>query len=452
MAAYQRRFESFVGLVEQLWLTFKIGRETPHLEREKPPRNSSTAQDRALEWLANHKIDNLDLCLPWKSPTRASFTCTPLFLACSCGELEVCEWLFDNGAAKTLHRRDSRGCCVFHATSFYGHLDVSRWLISVGAGKDISARDNHGKTPLFTACMCGHLALAKYLLEAGAANDVKIADVHGNTPLYVACKHGRFDIVVWLCKIGAYDDILICNDAGRSPLYIACFKGHLEVAKWLIDKGAVASIRNKVSTGETPMWVACSNGHLALAEWLFEVGAAEDVRTKNNASLTPFSAACRNGHIKVVKWLFKMGAAGDIQNKDKARKRPLFLSCTKATVSGALPSWLLLNGAANDAMIPDNDGHIDAGILNDDIQNHEYRAAVMRTLLDLISEHTIFTEYFLLCVHESAKDVLKYPLGNLHGHEISILQHIADYVGVIRGRQLRNAKESVRVMARPLSN
>jgi hypothetical protein len=200
------------------------------------------------------------------------------------------------------------------------------------------------------------------------------------------------------------------------------------------------------------MWVACSNGHLAVVKWLNGVGAAEDVRTKNNDGLTPLSTACRNGHLKVVQWLFENGAAGDIQCQDKNRKRPLYLSCTKATVSGALPSWLLLNGAANDATNPDVDGHIDANILNVDLQKHDYLTAMMLVFQELISAHTIFIGHFLPCVHVSAKDVLVSPLGHLFGHEITIVPHIADYVGIIRGRQLRNAKEAVIIMARLLNN
>jgi hypothetical protein len=285
-----------------------------------------------------------------------------------------------------------------------------------------------------------------YLFEAGAAEDVRTKDSSGNTPLYVACKHGRFDVVVWLCEVGAREDTQNMNDTGRSPLYIVCFMGHFELAKWLFDVGATADIRRKVNTGETPMWAACSNGHLAVAKWLFEVGAAGDVRTQDNTGLTPFSAACRNGYFAVVKWLFEVGAADDIRTQGRRRKSPLFLSCTKATVSSALSTWLLLHGAASDATSERGGGHINAGVLNEGVRHRDYRAAVKATLHGLISQHAVFTEHILPWIHVSAKAAPRVPLGNLCGHELTILPLISDYIGIIRGRQLRNAREAFRVM------
>ena len=119
--------------------------------------------------------------------------------------------------------------------------------------------------------------------------------------------------------------------------------------------------------------------------------------------------------------------------------------------------WLVLQGAAND----ETSRHVDAVILARDIDNEDARAALRQNLAALLDQHLIFTRVVLpatctvksasaKAIHSSKYDVRSKkprtpqgpsPLALLCGHGGKLHKHIADFVGVVRGRQLRNARE-----------
>ena len=52
-----------------------------------------------------------------------------------------------------------------------GQLSVCKWLLEVGAAADITKAANDGATPMYVACEKGHLSVCKWLFEVGAAAD-----------------------------------------------------------------------------------------------------------------------------------------------------------------------------------------------------------------------------------------------------------------------------------------
>ena len=82
---------------------------------------------------------------------------------CYKGELNVCKWLHDNGAAEDITNANSRGSAPMHWACGGGHLSVCQWLFEVGAAGDITKTGNDGNTPMYMAVSYTHLTLPTIL-------------------------------------------------------------------------------------------------------------------------------------------------------------------------------------------------------------------------------------------------------------------------------------------------
>ena len=45
------------------------------------------------------------------------------------GHLEVCRWLWSNGAVADVHRANDHGCTPFLVACEEGHLPICQWLV-----------------------------------------------------------------------------------------------------------------------------------------------------------------------------------------------------------------------------------------------------------------------------------------------------------------------------------
>ena len=117
---------------------------------------------------------------------------------CYKGELNVCKWLYDNGAAEDITKANSRGFTPMHRACEGGHLSVCQWLFEVGAAGDITKASNHGVTPMHRACDGGHLSVCQWLFGVGAAGDITKTDEFGSTPMHMACQRGHLSVCQWL--------------------------------------------------------------------------------------------------------------------------------------------------------------------------------------------------------------------------------------------------------------
>ena len=85
----------------------------------------------------------------------------PMARGCFKGELGVCKWLYDNGAATDISRENEGGYTPMHFACFGGQLLVCKWLFKVGAARDVTREthckySSHGYTPMHMACDGGH--------------------------------------------------------------------------------------------------------------------------------------------------------------------------------------------------------------------------------------------------------------------------------------------------------
>jgi len=167
------------------------------------------------------------------------------------------------------------------------------------------------------------------------------------------------------------------------------------------------------------------------------VGAAEDIRTQDIAGFTPMLCACRNGYLHVAKWLFEVGAAEDISTPTADGETPLGSALRNEHFHNAhfhVIVWLILQGAANN-----DEGHVDHTILCP-VESSRHWAALIISLQCLDNENNSFNSLFLPATSVQRSSISS--LVQLEGQE-EMLRLIADFVDVLRGRKLRNAREAV---------
>ena len=187
------------------------------------------------------------------------------------------------------------------------------------------------------------------------------------------------------------------------------------------------------------MHVACEAGGLHIVRRLFLLSAADDIRVQNSRGETPLCLACKEGHLDVAKWLVLQGAAGHT-----------------------------------------DDGHVDSEVLLGDVPQRD--VPVLRDSLDFcIRDHRAFVSVVLAAIGSRATLAPPAPLAShaqkgkarakskqkakspgslsspsdlasgctltmLRGHEKTLLILIADFAGMVRGRQLRNAREALQAI------
>ena len=101
----------------------------------------------------------------------------PMMRACEMGELNVCKWLYDNGAAADVTRANRDGDTPMHYACKYGHLSVCQWLFKVGAAGDINKADIDNDTPMMLANNGGHLKVCRWLYEATGEKDDQMPNI-----------------------------------------------------------------------------------------------------------------------------------------------------------------------------------------------------------------------------------------------------------------------------------
>jgi hypothetical protein len=151
-------------------------------------------------WLQAKGFDpESDLCKAIE--TREFVTATAMFAAAEAGELGVCRFLHDQGAAGTIRSKNNHGQTPMWAATSEGHVDVARWLFAAGAAEDVHTSGRLGGPPILLACEGGHLDVVAWLFaEAGAARDTRVGAA--SNAMWAACEEEHFDVALWLLLHG----------------------------------------------------------------------------------------------------------------------------------------------------------------------------------------------------------------------------------------------------------
>ena len=181
----------------------------------------------------------------------------------------------------------------------------------------------------------------------------------------------------------------------------------------------------------------------------------EEVRKADENGWTPMLKACFHGKIETAQWLYEHGAAEDVRKAVNNGDTPILAAFVKGNVEVFL--WLVLNGAANNVLT----GHVDEVIIGKlSIENGEFTSNQLRGAMEnLLADHSKFITLFLSAVGGLPRLPLPAPsngrqnkvmrasngpcyLPKLRGLESSVVAHISDLVGVVRGHHLRNRREA----------
>ena len=180
-----------------------------------------------------------------------------------------------------------------------------------------------------------------------------------------------------------------------APLLAICFDGalkkrHIEVAKWIFHR---TQVRGETLDLYRAMAASCFECDLQNVQWLVEVGPSDILRPSEMYAKTPLCIAASQGHT---------------------------LHHAKVVL------WLVLRGAANDET-----DHVDIIRLNNDVSvvHANARSLLVRNLATLIFEHFLFVTTI-------------YALKKQNLNETGILAHVADFIGVLRGKEFRVAREA----------
>ena len=114
-------------------------------------------------------------------------------------------------------------------------FDPDRSVNAISAIQIEGLAENH--RPISYFCSIGDLMMCRYLLSKGASTTQSWVDDYddddesegGNlccSPMFAAARGGHLEVCKWLCDHGARGDIRMINDVYISPLHIAIRKNH----------------------------------------------------------------------------------------------------------------------------------------------------------------------------------------------------------------------------------
>lgn len=270
---------------------------------------------------------------------------TPLCLAAKLGNLEIVEFLLQNGAKPSVactcvHRNKAAlhfACENCHADS----AQIVEFLLNAGANLEQETFDF--EKALHFACEFNNLPVVECLVQSGA--DINCVNLDGKSPLSLACSRQKkvrsLSIIKFLIDNGAD----VNNSDGMQnihPVRLLIQNRNLKAVQYLINKELLSENENFLTDAVltsnpdmvkllidhqnninrtyslfelTPLHQACMSPVVSpeIVEILLTHGANPNVKSKTQE--TPLHYACQKGNVQKVVLLLKFGANVNSTNK-----------------------------------------------------------------------------------------------------------------------------------------
>ena len=227
-------------------------------------------------------------------------------------------------------------------------------------------------------------------------------------------------------------------------------KGELGVCKWLHGNGAAADISKVNKYGATLMSIVCRKGHLSVCKWLFEVGAATDI-TRMVQGWTPLRIAFYKDHIPICHFLILNGALSDpdpeadsdhvdqdVVERDvrPAGKRPALLAWAQAAVAANLSfrSTIVMGTFHPEGTASTTDLLRRTLIATGTTTTAQAADTILEVMPDVLQQALLLQK------------LRPVPALTLLRCQAGALELIADFLGVLHERELRNARELAGVL------
>lgn len=203
----------------------------------------------------------------------------------------------------------------------------------------------------------------------------------------------------------------------------------------------------------TPMTNFVIKGDLKMCRYLFVNGAKCTRATNATRGNFPLLMAAKKGHIDICKWLYMHGAKEDIQKLDlMGGGTPLrstiptircFYAYTREYTKKKIDTsrWLILNGALCCQDYNDS-GQIDVVVLKRDL-SIESRPMFLSWAQDELK----IRNNFLFFLYGTSTSQHKQQHYFFNGNKSGIMENIADYVGIVRGRDLRIIRQLAYILS-----
>ncbi|OEU17873.1 hypothetical protein FRACYDRAFT_238301 [Fragilariopsis cylindrus CCMP1102] len=203
----------------------------------------------------------------------------------------------------------------------------------------------------------------------------------------------------------------------------------------------------------TPMTNFVIKGDLKMCRYLFVNGAKCTRPTLARYKNFPLLMAAKEGHIDICKWLYMHGAKEDIQKLDlMGDGTPLrstiltqrcFYAYTREYVKKkfSVSQWLILNGALCCQDYNDS-GQIDEVVLKRDLSIDS-----RPMFLSWAQDELKIRNNFLFFLYGTSTNQHKQQHLFFNGNKSGIMENIADYVGIVRGRDLRIIRQLASILS-----
>jgi len=204
-----------------------------------------------------------------------------------------------------------------------GDLEIVQYLINEGA--NVNYFDKKHYSPLYYAADKSHIEIVKILLENGASTAIE--EEACSIPIETSAENGCVEIIDLLISYGV--DINSKNKVYmRTPLILAAIKGDTETVKYLTGKGADLDLKG-YDERTALMW-AVDAEFIDIVKHLLENGACTDLRDDEGKSA--FDIAYENENYELEKLLKEYDASGsdiDFSGHKKQKKEKMALSVSE---------------------------------------------------------------------------------------------------------------------------
>lgn len=252
---------------------------------------------------------------------------TPLCLAAKLGNLEIVEFLLQNGAKPSVactcvHR--NKAALHFACENCHAHsAQIVEFLLNAGANLEQETFDF--EKALHFACEFNDLPVVECLVQSGA--DINCVNLDGKSPLSLACSRQKkvrsLSIIKFLIDNGAD----VNNSDGMQnihPVRLLIQNRNLKAVQYLINKELLSENENFLTDA-----VLTSNPDMVklLIDHQNNIN-----RTYSLFELTPLHQACMSPVVspEIVEILLTHGANPNV--KSKTQETPLHYACQKGNV------------------------------------------------------------------------------------------------------------------------
>ena len=199
-----------------------------------------------------------------------------LHIAASKGHSNICENVLENYNF-SIHMRDDNQYTALHCACESGNLDLSQYLIQQGS--DVYSKTKDNMNCLHISVSNGYLDLSRTLFETYNF-DIKITNSKGWNVLHYAAESGNLEVFKYFVQNGC--DVRSKTKRSENSLHIAAKRGHLNLCKTLLEKFNF-DVDTTDDDGYNVLLCAAESGNLELFCYIREYWSSVYRKAKDNS-------------------------------------------------------------------------------------------------------------------------------------------------------------------------